>query len=289
LTRRFRIASAAGAVAILVLAGLLLTRDTRDAPSARTTVPHPPKSATDSQSASAGPGSEGPATPDPWDPAAPADDVDAGPSNGAAANTVGRFASPPVSELEGIAQPFANEAEREWLERHHYAVYHSHYEFYMGLDDDDLRRMAGNDDLVAMHEWCLRVIYKHKQVEAGVECFTDLASRGSHQAIETVATAFLWGPSNVEVDYVRGQAWARVGYMLGNWKALHVANAAAVESMTPRELLLADALAASLHAELDRRHRQRTGAPIRADLRPGWLEALEHIVKHGLEEEPEDG
>ena len=174
---------------------------------------------------------------------------------------------------------------RAWMREHGFPLDDLEVQQYSNMSDAELARRAGEDKLAA-YEQCYRQLFRDNMGEVALDCFVELAARGSHYAMQALATAYLgMGAEGVVVDPLLAQAWYRASYRLGDWTALMVAHRLnANEPMQPNELLLADALAAQIIADLDRRHRARTGEPLHITPMPGFDQVIDHYLEHGLDD-----
>lgn len=185
----------------------------------------------------------------------------------------------------------ASDEDRRWMRDHGFSPESSDYTWYTGLDDSEVEQLASTD-LQAKREWCFRLLHKFKLGATALDCFVEAAARGSHAAMELLGQTYmgLQGAPNVQPDPLMAQAWFRASYRLGNWAALLWAHAMnANEPLTPRELFLADALAASIVADLDERHRALTGQPFPIVPRPGYEQAIQNFLERGFDNADEEG
>jgi hypothetical protein len=174
---------------------------------------------------------------------------------------------------------------RAWMREHGFPLDDLEVQRYSSMSDAELARRAGEDKLAA-YEQCYRQLFRDNMGEVALDCFVELAARGSHYAMQALAQTYLgMGAEGVVVDPLLAQAWYRASYRLGDWTALMVAHRLnANDPMQPNELLLADALAAQIVDDLDRRHRARTGEPLPVVPAPGYEHTIEHYLEHGLDE-----
>lgn len=173
---------------------------------------------------------------------------------------------------------------RAWMRDHGFPLDDLEVQRYSSMSDAELARRAGEDKLAA-YEQCYRQLFRDNMGEVALDCFVELAARGSHYAMQALAQTYLgMGAEGVVVDPLLAQAWYRASYRLGDWTALQMMNSNIGASLGPDERLLADALAAQIIDDLDRRHRARTGDPLPVTPLPGYEHTIEHFLEHGLDE-----
>ena len=149
---------------------------------------------------------------------------------------------------------------------------------YIQLDETQLLALAEAGDVGAQIRLGVRLIRTHHNVTDGMDWLIEAASHGSFEALQELRWLYQYGAGPIEKDDFAFLAWAKVGYMVGDWQALW--HQGASSRVTKDESILIDALAAYYFDEINTRHVLRTGENLQVTIRPGFNYVLDQYLNY---------